>query len=64
MTIEAMKAKIAALTDEQIQEGVRLLAGAPTEKKDERMVRAYLIAEWEQRHGGEAADRLMDEIGL
>ena len=64
MTIEAMKAKIRDLTDEQIQEGVRLLAGVHVEQKAERMTRAYLIAEWEHRHGGEAADRLMDEIGL
>ena len=71
MTLEAMKAKILALTDEQILEGVRLLAPAAIEAtkqrtgaKDERLVRAYMIEEWENRHGEAAADRLMDELGM
>ena len=61
MTIEAMKQKIAALTDAQIEEGAVLLRGAKT--ADERLVRAFLIDETERRHGPEAADVMMEKCG-
>ena len=62
MTLDTMKQKIAALTDAQIEEGAVILRNAET--TSERMVRAFLIDEFERRHGPEAADVLMEKCGL
>jgi len=61
MSKETLRAKIAALTDEQIEEGAVALEGRTPE---ERFVRAWMIDEYERRHGEEAADKLMEACGL
>ena len=56
-----MTARIQALDDAQLAEAIRILKPA---NDAERLVRAALLAEYERRHGPEAVDRLMDELGL
>jgi len=62
MTLDTIKRKTAALTDAQLEEGAVLLREAKT--TSERMVRAFLIDEFERRHGPEAADVLLEKCGL
>ena len=56
-----MTARIRSLDDAQLDEAIRILRPV---NADQRLVRAALLAEYERRHGSEAVDRLMDELGL
>jgi len=52
-----------SLSDRQIRDGLDALNMRWDEyTEDQRTSRAYLLVEWEARHGAEAVDRLMDEL--
>lgn len=59
--MEKLIAAIESKTTKQILECVRMVGGATQEQ---RMVRAALIEVYGKRCGDEAADALMDELGL
>ena len=66
-TAAAAREKLAnacrSLTDAHILAGVKTLNMPGDQYTDDyRTVRAALLNEWERRHGGEAVDRLMDEL--
>jgi hypothetical protein len=62
-TLAKMKARIASKSDAVIVEAVELIGGS-TVSTEAALVRALLISEYEARHGENAADALMDRIGL
>lgn len=61
--METLKNKVREMTTAQIVESVKLIGGGHVDT-DRRMVRAALIDVYAEREGEEAADALMDEIGL
>jgi hypothetical protein len=61
MTTDRIKTQIEALTDAQLEEGAITLKGTTTA---ERLVRAFLIDEYERRHGPDAAEVLLEKCGL
>mgnify|MGYP006297461273 CR=1 FL=1 len=57
-----MEGRIAALCDRTLELTLWQLNGASDE--DSRLVRAMLLTEYGQRHGGHALDAKLDELGL
>lgn len=51
-------------TTQQILDAIRLIGGDFRIDEDRRLVRASLIELYEEREGEEAADALMDELGM
>jgi len=63
--IEAMKTKIATLTDTMILDAIKTIGGELLDiSTEKRITRAYLIEEYATRNGFDAADELMDSIGM
>lgn len=58
-----LQAKIQTMDTGLITAAVRMIGGGMV-SVEEQMVRAYLIEEYENRNGEDAADALMDSIGL
>ena len=61
--MEKLITKTRAMTTDQILEAVNIIGGGDV-SKDARMVRAALIEVYQEREGEDAADALMDFIGL
>ncbi len=60
--LKALREKVSNLRDDQILQGCVLLRAAEAEA--ERLVRALMIDEYGIRHGEQAADELMESLGL
>ena len=58
-----LTAKIASLTNDQLLAGVVAIGGGYV-SEDRRLVRAMLLEEISTRDGADAADLVMDSIGL
>ena len=63
MEMEKLIAAARKYTNTQVTDAIRLLGGGMLDE-DKRMVRGALIEVYAERFGDEAADKLMDEIGL
>lgn len=61
--IETLRAALSDRSTEGIAEAIRTMGGGHLPEA-ERMVRAALIEEYGNRNGVNAADAIMDEIGL
>lgn len=55
--------KIATMDDALIVECCRQIGGGNVDE-EHRMVRAYMLDEFEKRYGGEAVEELMDCLGM
>lgn len=62
--IDQIMAASRHLSTTQIVDCVLEIGAGVTNTPEERMVRAALVDLYQEREGEEAADRLMDEIGL
>ena len=60
---QKLKSRIANLDSEMIYTCLDQIGGGHVDA-ERRIVRVYLIAEIEARHGEDAADAAMDRIGL
>lgn len=62
--MEALINKTREMTTEQILEAANIIGGDFRIDEDSRMVRAALIEVYGDREGEEAADNLMDFLGM
>lgn len=62
--MEKLIAAARKYTNTQVTDAIRVLGGGFLPDEDKRMVRGALIEVYAERFGDEAADKLMDEIGL
>jgi len=61
--MDAIAAKIESMTSQKIVEGIEFIGGGHV-SPEKTLVRAKLLREFEGRCGYEAADELMDRIGM
>jgi len=62
--IEDLKAVANSQSTETIVSCIRLIGGSMEVPTEERLARAALIEVYKERAGDEAAEALMDEIGM